>query len=127
MDRRHFCKVAALAAGAIGLGGLDSKAASVSKGFRITVLRRECYEDLQALFLDDPETGRCERLSTGQSFDVAPGAGCPDDFCPLAFRSLTEYINSCHNCIESHNGTIIASCPDGSRPVIFRIDFNYNR
>lgn len=127
MDRRHFCKVAALAAGAIGIGNIETKAAPLTAGCKITVLRRECYEDLQNLFLDDPETGRCDIFYTGQSFIVPAGSECPEGFCPTAFESIKTHIDGSKNCTKNHPGIILASCPDGSRPVIFKIETNYNR
>ena len=35
---------------------------------RITVLRKECYEDLQAEYLADPKSGPCPMFEVGQEF-----------------------------------------------------------
>ena len=64
MDRRKFCKIGALAMGALGLGVFDVQSSALSswselrpmRPFRLTVIRRECYEDIQSLYLDDPES-----------------------------------------------------------------------
>lgn len=130
MDRRHFCKIAALAAGALGLGKLDARAAvpavssRLSSGCRVTVARRECYEDLQSLYLDDPETGRCERFTTGENMEFSKGDYCPEGFCPMAFETIRKCVEGSVKCaLPSGEGRVmLACCPDGSRPVIFRIE-----
>lgn len=130
MDRRHFCKIAALAAGAIGLTRLDVKAAvpnattAISASCRVTVARRECYDDLQSLYLDDPETGRCEKFSTGDSRVFRKGDQCPEGFCPMAFETICKCVAGSAKCAKpvGEGLTILAACPDGSRPVIFRVE-----
>lgn len=124
MDRRSFCKMAALAAGAIGLGGADAFA-SVGRrisGARVTVVRRNCFTDLQALSLEDPECGPCEAFTTGQVFELA--GECPEGFCPKAWQVLAGCMADAAHCPSSkgENGVIMACCPDGTRPVVFRIE-----
>lgn len=137
MDRRHFCKIASLAAGALGFGSLPLAASSPlsenqgksgrlplmpKQGCRLTVVRRECHQDLQSLFLDDPETGPCKAFKSGDEFSFAGGDSCPDGFCPHLWESICMTLNrnSCTPVLKDN--TIILSCPDGTRPVIVRID-----
>lgn len=137
MDRRHFCKIASLAAGALGLGSLPALASSTESqkqsasaglslmphpGCRLTILRRECHNDLQALFLDDPETGPCSLFRSGDEFRFAAGDSCPGNFCPRLWESLCSVLDrdACSEALEEN--TLILACPDGTRPVIVRID-----
>lgn len=125
MDRRNFCRVAALALGAISLNPIEALAAPVGglRRARVTVLRRECFVDLQNAYLDDPETGRCRCFEPGQSFDT--DGRCPDGFCPLAWRAIEACLaagSACATDTPPGNEPFVAACPDGTRPVIFRID-----
>lgn len=126
MDRREFCKLAALAAGAIGFGGIGSMASPLAhrqrRHGRVTVVRRGCHPDLQSLFLDDPECGPCRAFTTGETFDLRDG--CPPGFCPRAWRAIEGCLADASHCDGSlgDDGVIMASCPDGTRPVIFKIE-----
>ncbi len=126
MDRRSFCKMAALAAGAIGLGGARAFATTGAVrnpvNAKVTVIRRACFEDLQSLFLEDPECGPCEAFETGETF-MTTGV-CPEGFCPKAWETIAGCIDRASHCPESngYEGAVIAACPDGTRPVIFRIE-----
>lgn len=137
MDRRHFCKIASLAAGALGLSSLPAIASQNDgrqqqpssrlkpmphPGCRLTVIRRECHSDLQALFLDDPETGPCSLFESGDEFHFRSGDLCPSGFCPRLWSSLCATLeqNSCSKAL-THDAFLL-SCPDGTRPVIVRID-----
>ncbi len=130
MNRRHFCKIAALAAGAVGINGIEASATTSRSGRRldrgcpVTVIRRECYEDLQSLYLDDPETGRCEAFSTGDIHTFIPGDTCPQGFCPQAFEAIRRLIAGEASCpgAETTGGVMLLSCPDGTRPVIFKVE-----
>ena len=139
MNRRHFCKIASLAAGAIGLNAFPAAALStqraattsslsatapgrISRPCRVSVLRRECHLDLQSLYLDDPDTGPCTAFKSGDVFTFAADAGRPDGFCPRLWDLIvaTASQSSCAKALSET--TSIISCPDGTRPVIVRID-----
>lgn len=137
MNRRHFCKLASITIGVLGLSGLEANAAILSTrkirsneklpvlplGCRITVERCECYEDLQSLYLDDPEEGPCRAFRTGDTFNLPVSAECPKEFCPLAWKVLCGMIGEGNGCAATvRNGLKLLSCPDGSRPVLFKIE-----
>lgn len=125
MNRRQFCKIAALTAGAFGLGTARGSASALARGplrGRVTVVRCECYPDLQSLYLDDPETGPCRAFSPGDSWDLA--RGLPADFCPRArevIEGSAERLASCPGG-KPEDLAVIVCCPDGTRPVVFRIE-----
>lgn len=135
MNRRHFCKIASLAVGALGINGASAFAAgrhdrrqtatqaTVARRCRVTVLRRECHLDLQALFLDDPDSGPCELFRSGDDFTFQAGQNCPAGFCPRLWEMICSAMASDHKCaMPNDRSTVILSCPDGTRPVIVRVD-----
>ncbi len=140
MNRRHFCKIASLAAAAIGLGPVAANAAAsprraeenapfplgaarIAASCRVTILRRECHTDLQALFLDDPDAGPCRNFASGEDFRFDVNSECPDGFCPRLWDIICAWTLSDNRCAQSlRNPTTIISCPDGTRPVIVRVD-----
>lgn len=132
MDRRRFCKIGALALGALGIGGLKGMAAGrvtaedrdepLVRNCRVTVLRRECYEDIQTLYLDDPETGPCEMFAAGDDWVFSKGMGRPEGFCERAWRSIAEAVNAQSACADMVRDVFVVACPDGTRPVVFRVE-----
>ena len=90
MNRRKFFKAAGLSALAVtaGMNPLPSEGAKLSYATpqtnrlmndnkkmkhkcKITVLKRECYQDLQAKYLADPKSGPCPFFREGQEIIVA--------------------------------------------------------
>lgn len=141
MNRRHFCKIASLAAASIGLnpieaGGVnlhdaprrDDRAGAngrITSPCRITILRREFHPDLQALFLDDPDAGPCPNFESGDEVRLEAGSGCPDGFCPRLWDAVRSWVNADDRCTRQlHSSTAAIACPDGTRPVIVRVDVN---
>lgn len=132
MNRRHFCKIASIATAAIGIGRLQSAASQTSttplpstlgSPCRVTVIRRECHIDLQSLFLDDPESGPCPCFNSGDEFVIKASSGCPDNFCPQLWASVCAWMKHDDHCADSRkDAPAIISCPDGTRPVIVRVD-----
>lgn len=131
MDRRQFCKISALAFGAICIGAFDAhptnkvdseKSVIISRPCRISVVKRECFVDIQSLYLDDPESGPCRVFDGRMSWDISQGAACPDGFCRKAWAAIASYVNSESRCSDTRPGVLFVACPDGSRPVIFKVE-----
>ena len=131
MDRRHFCKIASLALGSVGLSRVTVSAGNHTApntslmprpGCRLTVLRREWHTDLQAIFLDDPDTGPCRLYSSGDDFCFQPGQNCPDGFCPRLWSLVCDALDRQPCSPALKDNTLVLACPDGTRPVIVRID-----
>ncbi|MCI9286242.1 MAG: TIGR04076 family protein [Muribaculaceae bacterium] len=130
MDRRKFCRIAALAVGAIGLGAEASTIGSrhvgsvVGRRCHVRVVRRECYDDLQSLYADDPEAGPCGAFECGMEWTLAAGDGRPEGFCPKAWEAVVSAVGDVSQCPASavRQGVMMVSCPDGFRPVIFKIE-----
>lgn len=138
MNRRRFFTVTGLAAMFMAAGGRRAVAGSLSSDMprcRVTVLRRECYADIQGRYLDDPESGPCPRFSDGQQF-VVDGASCYNmsgtemSICPVAMKCITEHVSRLRGnelagrCGESTaDKAVITCCSDGTRPVIFKIEY----
>ncbi len=67
------------------------------KKVKITVLRKEFYEDLAKEYLTDGgQVGSCALLNVGDTFPFEGNAQMPEGFCPLGMeRYLSEY--QCHS------------------------------
>lgn len=133
MNRRHFCKIASLAAASLGLSRLESQAKTLSlsplpalpRACRISIVRREFHPDLQTIFLDDPDSGPCPLFTSGSEFCFEADTGCPDGFCPQLWATVCNTLSRlpgqlCARPLES--STLLLACPDGTRPVIVRVD-----
>lgn len=117
--------MAFLAAGAAGLSDIEAAANTISapvRRARVTVLRRDCDLELQSLYLADPEAGPCRAFEAGEEFEWP--RGCGEGFCPRAREVVERCVELASHCPQAPDGTrsIIAACPDGTRPVIFRIE-----
>ncbi len=132
MDRRHFCKTASLAVAFLGLGKVTAVASPTPHDqgggwvmpcdCRVTVVRRESHTDLQAMFLDDPDTGPCSNFSASDCFSFKAGSSREEGFCPLLWATICHAL-SASPCSELFQGNVrLLSCPDGTRPVIIRVD-----
>lgn len=129
MDRRHFCKIATLAIGALGIGSFDAKASRIGATLsatrtmpctcRVTVIRKECYMDIQSLYLDDPDEGACHVYECGDEWIFRPGDSCPHGFCVQAWSAIVSILD--RECSVGRDEVRIVSCPDGSRPVVFKV------
>ena len=138
MNRRHFCKIASLTFAALSSGTLPAVASGVAnstdktysgsslrrlgKACRLTVLRRECHLDLQSLYLDDPDAGPCRAFRAGDEMTFEAGASCPNDFCPKLWEMICAAVGSTPCTAGRIPSTTILACPDGTRPVIVRVD-----
>lgn len=102
---------------------------------KITVIRKECYEDLQEQYLADPKSGPCPYFAIGQEF-ILERSDRRDDFmnmldgkfCSEAWDAISRYVYSALQGGAIMEGwtndekMMIACCNDGTRPVIFKIE-----
>lgn len=102
---------------------------------KITVLRKECYSDLQERYLADPQAGLCPLFEVGQEF-LLERNGERDDlwhmldgrFCSEAWDAVSRYVyaalqgGSIMRGWTNDEKMMIACCNDGTRPVIFKIE-----
>lgn len=103
----------------------------MAKKVKLTVLRRECYSDLQKQYLADPDAGKCPLFKEGQEiiFDnegyMTMNHG---QFCMEAWAGIRHYIYTALNggaMMKGWNredGTMIVCCNDGTRPVVFKLE-----
>ena len=150
MDRRKFFKAAGLSALAVtaGINPLPSQGAELSYAApqtnrlmndnkkmkhkcKITVLKRECYQDLQAKYLADPKSGPCPFFREGQEiivdsenyFRMLHGT-----FCAEAWDCISRYVyaalqgGSIMRGWTNDEKMMITCCNDGTRPVIFKLE-----
>lgn len=131
MNRRRFLAIMGSALAAAGIpaaaGAMGARAAEAEpRRLRITVLRRECFADIQSRYLADPETGPCSCFHTGATYTCST-AQMPVGFCPRAWKAITgalgEAAGGTAGCAAHSQGqSLIASCGDGTRPVIFKLE-----
>ncbi|MDR2451335.1 MAG: TIGR04076 family protein [Candidatus Accumulibacter sp.] len=98
---------------------------------RITVLKRELYQDLQERYLADPESGKCPFFNDGQEFMVESKDFfhmLNGKFCSEAWDSMSRYVyaalqgGSIMRGWTNDEKIMIACCNDGTRPVIFKLE-----
>jgi uncharacterized repeat protein (TIGR04076 family) len=102
--------------------------AKKTKPIKITVLK--CF-DTKDVFRKSPVkakySGPCPVFKEGQVFNVDDSM--PNEFCSYAWDTIFPWAMSLRfggNFTEWYEepGVIVACCPDGLRPVIFRIERN---
>lgn len=98
------------------------------KKVKITVLRKEFYEDLADEYLTEGvQTGSCALLNEGDTFLYEGSAQMPEGFCPWAWIDIYQSISAISagatftpwNCKD---GQTIVCCTDGIRPVVFKLE-----
>lgn len=108
------------------------RASSPLAGCTVEVIRRECFPDLQSRYLDNPESGPCQKFLCGQKFKVTLssflGKEVPEGFCPKAWQAIRNHVEDVLGLSDKDrcgcalaDNAVIACCPDGTRPVIFKI------
>ena len=102
---------------------------------KVTVIRKELYQDLQKEYLADPESGKCPFYQEGQEF-LFERYGNKDDYwtmgkgsqCSEAWDCISRYVytalqgGSIMRNWTNDERMMIACCNDGTRPVIFKIE-----
>ncbi|WP_229407996.1 TIGR04076 family protein [Massiliimalia massiliensis] len=102
---------------------------------KITVIRKECYQDLQEQYLADPKSGECPIFEVGQEFILERNQERDDfwhmldgKFCSEAWDAISRYVytalqgGSIMKGWTNDEKMMIACCNDGTRPVIFKIE-----
>lgn len=108
----------------------------------VTVLKRNCFQDLQTQYLADPKSGPCPCFEEGQVFKFWREAERDDfyhlgrgtlvgggDFpCGEAWDCISRYIytglqgGSIMHGWTNDERLMIACCNDGTRPVVFKLE-----
>ena len=97
------------------------------KDIKITVVASLLMEDLIAEY-GAPGIGLCTRHKVGDSY-IAPGDKAPEGFCEEAWKSIGHFAFAMAHGVEvfwpqwiSKPHLAIASCNDGLRPVVFKLE-----
>ncbi len=142
MDRRKFFMQAGATALAMAAGSSVLSAKSEESNHsddrknmkhkcRITVLKRECYKDLQEKYLADPKSGPCPFFREGQEIIVDSDnffRMLNGTFCAEAWDCISRYVyaalqgGSIMNGWTNDEKMMITCCNDGTRPVIFKLE-----
>lgn len=124
MDRRMFCKLAAGSALAAALmpqrvlGAVSPRRSCV-----VDVVRCECFDDLQSKFALDPDGGACPKLKAGMSWELTGAElSMPRGMCPKAWNIIRAAIEESEATCSGGSENFVC-CPDGIRPVIFKIRY----
>lgn len=90
---------------------------------RITVLKTECYDDIQNEYADVDSKGPCKRFKPGDKYTIDGDnyytcAG--GKFCSEAWCAISKYIYAALNSKDKY--VKIKCCNSGTKPVIFKIE-----
>ena len=96
------------------------------KNVKITVLRKQLYEDFAEEHLTDG-IQPCDFYEVGDTFLYTGGAEMPEGFCPWAWIDLYRSVSalSCgatYTPWQRSEGTSVVCCSDGIRPVTFLLE-----
>ncbi len=97
------------------------------KEVRITVLRKQLYEDLAEAHLTDGRDVECGFYQVGDVFFYRGGAEMPEGFCPWAWIDIYHSVSALSlgaTCTpwQKREGTSVVCCTDGIRPVSFLLE-----
>lgn len=107
------------------------KSDSMRHKCKITVLRRELFQDLADEYLANPNAGKCNRFQDGQEFILEQGDFfnmMDGEFCSEAWDAISRYVYAALQGGAIMRGwtndekMMISCCNDGVRPVIFKIE-----
>ena len=105
----------------------------MKRRIKITVLKREFYQELADAFLVHPQVGKCGKFQDGQVFFVEEGQydtfthdGC---FCQSAWDTIKDTVysglmggNLYREGWSRDPGKLVLCCRDGIRPVVFLLE-----
>jgi uncharacterized repeat protein (TIGR04076 family) len=109
----------------------ESNMAAKRHKCKITVLRRELYEDLQAEYFTDSNSGKCNTFLEGQEFIIDDNNYWQmfnGQFCANAWDAIGKYVyaaiqgGSLLRGMTKDERVMIACCNNGTRPVIFKLE-----
>ncbi|MDL2272005.1 TIGR04076 family protein [Desulfovibrio sp. OttesenSCG-928-I05] len=98
---------------------------------KITVLRKEYYQDLADQYLANPKVGKCPYFQEGQEFIVGKKdffRMLDGNFCAEAWDCISRYVyaalqgGSIMKGWTNDEKIMITCCNDGTRPVIFKLE-----
>ena len=94
---------------------------------KITVLRKQLYEDLAEAYLTDGKDVECDFYRVGDTFLYTGGAEMPEGFCPWAWVDLYPTVNALslgasYTPWQNREGVNVLCCSDGIRPVTFLLE-----
>ena len=98
---------------------------------KITILKRECYKDLQEKYLADPRSGPCPFFHEGQEIMVDSDnffRMFNGTFCAEAWDCISRYVyaalqgGSIMRGWTNDEKVMITCCNDGTRPVVFKLE-----
>lgn len=98
---------------------------------KMTVLKKECYTDLQKQYLANPNSGACSYFEVGQEFLIDKidfFRNMQGKFCSEAWDAVSRYIyaglqgGSFMHGWTNDDKVMIACCSDGTRPVVFKLE-----
>lgn len=98
------------------------------KKVRITVLRKEFYQDFAEDYLTEgAQVGSCGLLNVGDTFLFEGNAQMPEGFCPWAWIDIYQSVNaissgSTFTPWNRRDAQTIVCCTDGIRPVVFKVE-----
>lgn len=97
------------------------------KRVRITVLKKQLYQEIAREYLTDYPNVECDAFQEGDQFLYAGGAEMPEGFCPWAwvdiYRSVsTLFAGGSHTPWQRREGVNVVCCTDGVRPVTFLLE-----
>lgn len=97
----------------------------MAKKLRITVLKRDLYEDFIDEYATENTITQCSKFEDGQVF-VMENRNMPEGFCSWAWADLHRDIVSVFQGASfpwiKQKNSIISCCTDGLRPVTFKIE-----
>jgi len=95
---------------------------------KITVLRRELYEDLQAEYSANLKAGKCELFREGQEWIVDERNYLINSqlICSYAWDAISKWVYAAlqgGSMLRANDEKVaITCCNDGIRPVIFKLE-----
>lgn len=94
---------------------------------KITVLKKEFYQDLVDDYLKEPSKMKiCNMVDINQEFLVTNPFAMPEKMCASAWADIRPFIMTMATGGEfemmKHKDALIAICADPFRPVVFRIE-----